>query len=98
MPTATSTVDRNYIVDNEFITLDTPHLFFGDKEEIILVPESYTMADILVDAGIFPSKSQAQKNWKRSSMTIPEGFNDFQHIGKLRHRITILRPTAANLE
>ena len=64
-------------------------LFFGplSGEEFIVFDDSWTMADILVTAGIFPSKGQARKN--TPDLTIPKGFSDFTRT-KRKIRITIL--------
>jgi hypothetical protein len=70
-------------------------LFFGcPKEEVVQVPidSKWDMFDILVCSGIFPSKGQARKNWKKTDGEIPAGFSDFAKLGKLNCRITILNP------
>lgn len=46
-----------------------------------------TMADVLVMANVFQSKSQARKSG--IDLTIPKGFTDV-YRGKLKTRITIL--------
>ena len=63
-----------------------------EGEDFILVPNSYTMLDILFKCGIFQSKGQARKNWKKTGTEIPNGFTDLEGIGKLNKRITIWKP------
>lgn len=87
----------NYIVENEYYTEDLEDLFF-QGEPCIHIPPDKTMPDILVDAGVFPSRGQARKNWTRSGVEIPPGFSDFLGIGKKRLRISILCPTADNMK
>tara|TARA_Y100000310_G_C20593346_1_gene769240 strand:- start:1178 stop:1357 length:180 start_codon:yes stop_codon:yes gene_type:complete len=55
------------------------------------VPEGTDIFDLLVNIGLFPSKSQARKNWKREK-EIPAGFSDFPNLGKKKLRMTILNP------
>jgi hypothetical protein len=65
-------------------------LFFGPIEPddtFILIEDHWTMANIMHQAGIFKSVSQARKNgWNKP---IPEGFNIFT-VGKKRKEIFIL--------
>lgn len=89
----------NFIITNEFWD-KLPHWwiereFFGD-EPVYKIAKSFnmrhraTMWDILTLAGVFPSKSQARKNWK-GEVEIPWGFNQWT-VGKQRTVITVWRP------
>lgn len=86
-------IDKNFIVQNGNVLDGDKEALFGD-EPVEFIPPSTTMFDILVVSGIFPSKSQARKNWTRTGETIPDGFSSFERIGKLKHRIHIWNPTA----
>ena len=89
-------VDKNYIVNNGNLRGDERELFFPG-EEVAVISEEVDMWDILVFAGIFRSRTQARKNWKRTERQVPNGFWIFDRIGKARHCISILRATPANL-
>jgi len=74
----------NNIKDND------KDLFFGplkDEDVFIDIKPNWTMANLLVSAGIFSSLSQARKNG--FSNEIPFGFTD-KRVGKLKKRICIL--------
>lgn len=91
------TIDLNFTVPNGNELPTDVSLFFSDEsglvqEPVIEISPDKDMYDILVLAGIFPSKGQAKKNWARTGAEIPKGFTDLTNIGKLRHRITILNP------
>jgi hypothetical protein len=64
-------------------------LFFGPFDEgdhFIIIESHWTMANIMHQAGIFKSVSQARKNgWNKP---IPKGFNIFT-VGKKRKEIFI---------
>ena len=64
-------------------------LIFGEGA-FVRLPRTATMIDVLVAAGIFPSKSQARKNWKGET-TIGIGITEFT-AGKLRTEIFIHKP------
>ena len=86
----------NFVIDNENFKEDLidliDTLFDGDDVHII---KQLDMFDILVMTGLFRSKSEARKNWKRTGKDIPEGFTDIKNIGKLHHRLTIWNPVGA---
>lgn len=80
-------VDRNFIIDTGHQTkADFQVLFSGEPVEIR--PVGTTLADILVECGIFPSKSQARKN---GYLELSPGWTDLT-IGKLRNRICVWWP------
>lgn len=59
-------------------------LFFGSDETFIIIQDHWTMANIMKEAGIFPSVTQARKNgWNKP---IPEGFQEFI-VGKKKKKI-----------
>lgn len=80
-------IDLNFIVDNGF-QLPTDAKLFG-IEPAIIIDHKATMFDVLAYAGVFSSKTEARKNWK-GPVEIPLGFSEFT-IGKLKHKITILK-------
>lgn len=79
-----------------FIHPDLPdtdkELFFGPldgTEQWIEIEPTWTMAHIMVQAGVFPSLTQARKNGAEGE--IPAGFTDIvRGKGKKRKEITIL--------
>jgi hypothetical protein len=96
-------IDKNYLIICEgggigLNEINTQKVFelFGEKkwelefENIEL--DVVDIYDILVKASIFKSKGDARKNWTRTGKEIPWGFNDFENIGKLKHRIVIYKP------
>lgn len=88
-------IDENFIVMNDFVQGDERDLFFSGESSVPLEPNA-TMWDVLFMAGIFPSKSQARKNWNRTGAEIPEGFSHFQHIGKRHNEVCVFKPTREN--
>lgn len=73
-------------------------ILFFPGENVVFVPDGMTMLDLLVMSNVFQSKSQARKAWDSlqqkiglEDWNIPMGWNDFQGIGKLKTRITVLR-------
>lgn len=69
-------------------------LFFGpltDQDEFIEFDDGYTWLDILVEIGMFSSKSEARKNIKNLpvDIEIEPGFKDV-YLGKKKTRVTVL--------
>ena len=66
-------------------------LFFSpltEEDKFFIIYDTWDMANIMVEAGIFKSLSQARKNGY-DNKSIPFGFSDMRK-GKLKIRITIL--------
>lgn len=65
-------------------------LFFGplDDETFINIEENWTMANIVVAIGIFPSITQARNNGYNKP--IPDGFNHLK-IGKHKYQVFIFK-------
>jgi hypothetical protein len=82
-------IDKNYVVVNEHFKRNDAEVFFPG-ERVIYIAGAFTMWDILHHAGLFGSKGQARKNWKRTGAEIPEGFSHFDHIGKRNSELAIL--------
>lgn len=92
----------NFIVQNEFCNpwtdwllfrYEDPETGFPYVEPVSWISPEKNMADLLTQCGFFESKSQARKaGW----LEIPDGFTDLR-IGKKKRRITIFKPTKANL-
>ena len=79
--------ELNIIIGNPILLLNQDlihHLF--KNEEYRLIPEDCDMYDLLVLLGIFPSKSEARKNWTRTGKEISSGYNEFKNIGKQKKR------------
>jgi len=87
-----ATQEFNFIISNQNLesNKDLISFLFNDDPIEFLEP-TMTMWDILVKCEIFQSKSQARKDPKWTSSTIPEGFNIFA-LGKLKHKIYIWNP------
>lgn len=81
--------DFNFIVQKPGLQGDEKDgFFFGEPVEFI--DETVDMYDLLVRIGAFSSKTQADKQWKRSGRIIPPGFNFWENIGKLNRSLSIL--------
>ncbi len=63
-------------------------IFFDPEDNVVFLPNGTMLSDILVWAGIFPSRNQARKNGFHE---LPEGWMD-RKIGKLKTRFCILNP------
>jgi hypothetical protein len=87
----------NFIIDNGNLRGDEAAVFFNG-EPVQILDDSATFADLFVAAGIFKSKSQFRKSKWGENLMIPEGWSDIERIGKLNKRITVLKPSPANLE
>lgn len=89
------TEPNNYIIENEFVIGDESKVFFGG-ESVTTLPATTSLCDILVNLGVFPSKSQARKNgYADWATSCPPGFNSFK-VGKTKKDVTILNPTRYN--
>jgi len=92
----------NFVIDNENFDNNKDlieSLFELESDEMLrMIPVEldFDMFDILVEAGLFRSKSDARKNWKRTGKDVPEGFTDIKDIGKLHNRLTIWNPKEDN--
>ena len=87
----------NFIIDNGNLRGDEAGVFFDD-EPVQILDNTATFADLFVAAGIFTSRSQFRKSKWGESFVISEGWTDIKGIGKLNKRITVLKPSPANLE
>jgi len=85
-------IERNFVVRNEHFCQEDCDTLFGPlgEGETVEEIEPTDIFSLLVECGIFPSKSQARKNWNRGELK--EGWNCFDHIGKLHHTICVLIP------
>jgi hypothetical protein len=80
-------VHADFVVDDTDLTRRDIELLFPDPDAVQHLDASATMADVLVQLGIYSSKSQARKNWKHE-IDIPEGFNSWSQVGKMRVTIS----------
>ncbi len=85
----------DFIVDNGNLRGDEQYLFF-QGDEVEFVPVGTTLFDLLVRAGVFKSKSQARKNWKKGKLL--SGFNYFHRLGKKRVTLCVLDASEDNLD
>jgi hypothetical protein len=87
-------MEFNFVKINPFWTPEMERLLFQPKPGEIMeaITPDMDMFDILVDMGVFKSRSDARKNWKQTGKDIPEGFTDLKGIGKMKHRLTIWVP------
>lgn len=87
----------NLIIANGNVRDTDRELLFPDNERVdIVFPGNQvlrTMFDILVFLGVFKSKSDARKNWKKTRREIPPGFSHFVGLGKFRKELCIWNPT-----
>ena len=68
---------------------DLPEIFqWGfERENSIEIESHWTMANIAVEMGLFPSLGQAKKNgWNDP---IPEGFTEKRNLGKMKKALFI---------
>jgi hypothetical protein len=82
--------DLNFVVVNEHFCPVLAEIIF-DGEPFEEVGER-TMWDLVTLLGMFPSKSQARKNWNKTGQEIPQGFTHLENLGKLNHEIAIWNP------
>lgn len=69
----------------------------GFKEENTTIqPFELNMYDLLIIAGVFDSKSQARKNWKKE-IDIPYGYNEFI-LGKKKNKVCVWKPIIMEVE
>lgn len=71
----------NIIVENSEFRESDLLLFFGEQSppNLIRIPADSNMWDLLAEAGLFPSRSQARKDPKYGSMLkIPDGWSEFK--------------------
>ena len=87
----------NFIIDNGHLRGDEADVCFAG-EPVQFLDKSATFADLFIAADIFPSRSQFRKSKWGKSFEISEGWTDIEGIGKLNKRITVLTPSAANIE
>lgn len=82
-----------FIVDNEWLDLKEAESYFKDwcvldfhwkHSPLILISPNVDMYDVLVACGLFKSKGEAKKNWKKSGKEIPNGITEFSNLGKHR--------------
>lgn len=93
----------DFVVNNEFVRGDESEVFFSG-DEIELIREDADCVQILYLAGIFPSRSQAMRNFSNfknkfgvEKNVLPKGFIQFR-AGKTGKLITVLNPTEDNLQ
>jgi len=65
---------------------DLINIIFGE-EEVMFVDENFDIFDALVLIGVFKSKTQARKNWKRGM--IKGGYQEFLRLGKFNKNLYI---------
>jgi hypothetical protein len=90
-------MDLCFVVVNQNFKEEDIKLFFDEPDKnwdgkVFRLTTENDMFDVLVLAGIFKSKSDAKRNWKKTGKEIPAGFSDFIGVGKLRHSIFIWNP------
>lgn len=85
-------IDFNAVIDHTNrrpIDDELFHKFVFDGEPFRYFPHGSDIYDVLKDFKLFPSKNEARRQWQRGPLK--EGMNDFQRVGKLRHRVFVLR-------
>lgn len=84
-------MEANIIINNECVWHSDPVTLFGPDCTVTFIRESSDMLDVLVEANLFSSRSQARKNWPQISKRlglndwkeIPKGWTDFGKVGKM---------------
>lgn len=89
----------NFVVKNQWWTQkEEDQLFQGwdlnDKDPVTYIESHQDMFDILVDTGLFKSRSEARKNWTKTTKEIPQGFTLLEKLGKRHLTIAIWVPIA----
>ena len=87
-----------FVIDNGNLQGDEHDLFFQcPKEDVVVLHKDATMADVLVHAGIFKSKTQVRKDQKwGKNLELHWGFDHHPRIGKKRMNIAIFKPEHSN--
>lgn len=76
----------NIIIQNDKLLPTDKELFFGSEDVIFINHEDFSQ--LLVENGVFKSKSQARK---AGFVKIPKGFSTWR-IGKYRFELVIFNP------
>ena len=71
-----------------------PFFNVGMQRGVVELPANATMIDVLFEAQIFPSKSQARKNWK-GPIEVPFGSHLFT-LGKKKLKVFVHRAVMEN--
>lgn len=85
----------NIIIQNEYLDLDLDIKLFEplpEGEVIHYISDDMDMYDILVKFGFFPSKKECRRNWTKSGVDVPDGWNEFRSIGKMKRNLYIFKP------
>jgi hypothetical protein len=87
-------MDFNVVIDNEHLedNKDLLPILFGENTSLSTFEANDDMFTVLVDFGLFSSRSEAKKNWVRTGRDIPEGWSAFEGIGKKKHNLYIFKP------
>lgn len=84
----------NIIIISERVLDRDRELLFPDEEIVFTIrsdnPIVRDMLDVLVLMKVFPSRSQARKNWK-GSIPFPTGWNEW-FLGKKKRHLCLWNP------
>jgi len=83
------TREIDVIVDTPWSEERDEFLFFSTEGKALHVPVDTDMLTLLVQVGLFSSKSEVRRNWKHR-FDIPWGYSSFT-VGKLKNKLTILK-------
>ena len=79
-------LEFNFVKPGVFDLPEIDHWGF-EKKDSIEIQSHWTMANLAVEMGLFPSLGQAKKNgWGDS---IPEGFTEKRNLGKMKKALFI---------
>jgi hypothetical protein len=84
----------NIIVRNGNVQPEDRNALFPDGEAVFTFNSGQkNMFDLLVILGVFKSRGQARKNWRKTGRDIPPGWTQLDRLGKYRKELCIWNPT-----
>jgi hypothetical protein len=84
--------DYHAVIDHPNRTAFDDQLFFKivfESSDVHIFPQGSDVYDVLKEAGFFPSKNEARRQWRYGSLR--QGMNRFEGIGKLRKNLYVLK-------
>lgn len=86
--------EYNFVIRNEYYEQEKDliyGMFRRGIDEITYIDYPRDMYDLLVNAGIFTSRSKARSQWD-GDKDIPKGYSEFKKLGKYKKGIFIFNP------
>ena len=89
-------LDANFVIKNEHWDQRMEDLLFqaaeGPKDPITYIQDDTDMFNLLVTMGVFTSRGECRRNWKKTAQRIPDGFTFLQKLGKKNVQFAVWRP------